>query len=68
MITVPGFDNASWRKSSRSTDSSACVEVTSSGHMVGVRDSHNPDEGLIGFSPAQWKDLIRRVKHGKFDL
>jgi hypothetical protein len=61
-----------WRKSSRSGSggggTGGCVEVAITTRLVGVRDSKNPNKGLLTFSPARWKDLIRGVKNGNFDL
>jgi Domain of unknown function (DUF397) len=63
---------AIWRKSSRSGSGSGgggdCIEVAITARLVGIRDSKNPSKGLLAFSPAQWKGLIRGVKNGKFDL
>lgn len=69
-MTKLNLTNATWRKSSRSGNggSGTCVEITSVSTHIAVRDSQNPHGGFLAFSPAQWKDLVRGVKHEEFDL
>ena len=61
MITAISFDNALWRKSSRSGAVSNCVEVAITTEVVGVRDSKNPDKKILIFLSSQWRCLIRTV-------
>jgi Domain of unknown function (DUF397) len=68
MITETGFNNALWRKSSRSSASSNCVEVAMITGLVGVRDSKNPDKTTLTSSSCQWKNFIQAIKNEKFDL
>jgi hypothetical protein len=53
----------SWRKSSYSNSGANCVEVaeTRSG-MVAVRDSRNPDDGALTFSPDEWQAFVAKVR------
>lgn len=63
------FDNATWRKSSRSASSGgACVEVAFANVAVGVRDSKSPDAGHHEIPPAQWRSFLADIKNGRFDL
>lgn len=49
------LSSASWFKSSRSTGTKDCVEVAHlDAGMVGVRDSKNPSDPALVFSPAGW--------------
>jgi hypothetical protein len=57
-----------WRKSRRSHQDGACVEVATLGHSIAVRDSHNPQGPKLALSRAQWRDLTRRVMAGALDL
>lgn len=57
-----------WRKSSRSNSTGACVEVGSAAMHIAVRDSKNPQNGSLTFSPDQWRNFVQKVKHGEFDL
>ena len=60
---------ARWRKSSHSPDGSAnCLEWTSMGDRVGVRDSNAPTGGLLVFGTLSWTDFIAGVKLGEFDV
>jgi Domain of unknown function (DUF397) len=64
MITVPSFDNVLWRKGSRSSAATDCVEVASSEHLVGVRDSKNPNGHVMVVAPAGWSDFLVTIKSG----
>ena len=37
------FTDANWRKSVRSQNNGACVEVARVGDVIGIRDSKNPN-------------------------
>jgi hypothetical protein len=53
----------SWRKSSYSNSGANCVEIaeTRSG-KVAVRDSRNPDDGALTFSPDEWQTFVAKVR------
>jgi hypothetical protein len=52
-----------WRKSSYSNSQANCVEVARirSG-KVAVRDSRNPDDGALTFSPDEWQAFAAKVR------
>ncbi|GAA2441647.1 DUF397 domain-containing protein [Actinomadura vinacea] len=55
--------NAPWRKSSHSDQHGGeCVEVADLAHVVGVRDSKDPDGPMLAVTAADWRSFIRRVK------
>jgi Domain of unknown function (DUF397) len=58
------FDYARWRKGRRSSGNGACVEVTSFGVAVAVRDSKNPDGPKLAVSPAAWRTFTDVIKLG----
>jgi hypothetical protein len=47
-----------WRKSSRSTSASNCVEVTRIEPVVAVRDSKNVSGPALAFPPVAWAALL----------
>lgn len=59
---------ANWRKSSHSGDGNNCVELARVPTGVGVRDSKNPDDGVLVFPPGVWRALAGKVKAGEYDL
>lgn len=69
MMTVL-FDGLPWRKSSRSNGNGGnnCVEVAIHDSAVGVRDSKNPEGGVLVFPPAVWGSFMASAKDGEFDL
>jgi hypothetical protein len=65
---------AAWRKSSFSGgNGGACVEVAivsggteASGGAVALRDSKNPTGPALLFTPDEWREFTRAVRHGEF--
>lgn len=49
-----------WRKSSRSSDTTACVEVGQAPSVVSVRDSKHPSPVLTFASPT-WATFLGKV-------
>jgi hypothetical protein len=52
------FSHDSWRKSSRSTEATACVEVATARGLIGVRDSKNPNGPVMVVAQAEWTSFI----------
>jgi hypothetical protein len=44
------------------------VEVASSGDGAQVRDSKRPDLEPFSFTADEWREFVRGVKAGEFDL
>lgn len=60
------LSSAVWFKSSRSSARKECVEVAFlDGGLTGVRDSKNPDGGVLVFTPSQWDGLIRHLSSNR---
>ncbi|MCW2902700.1 MAG: hypothetical protein JWO67_4965 [Streptosporangiaceae bacterium] len=67
MVSQEELDNASWRKSSRSDNSGACVSVAALGPYCAVRDSRDASGPVIIFSKAALRTFFRRIEQGNFD-
>ncbi|WP_028849803.1 DUF397 domain-containing protein [Thermocrispum municipale] len=62
-------EQLTWRKSSFSgTQGGNCVEVAygSDRDTVFVRDSKNPDGGMLRFTKAEWDAFKQGVKNDEF--
>lgn len=64
------LSTAVWRKSSRSSGNGGqCVEVaTNLSGVVAVRDSKDPEDPKLIFTPAEWRAFISGLKAGDFAL
>ncbi|GAA2618722.1 DUF397 domain-containing protein [Paractinoplanes durhamensis] len=59
--------SVNWRKSSRCA-SNACVEVAKVDGGVMVRDSKNPDQAPMRFTPEEWSAFVAGVNLGEFSF
>jgi Domain of unknown function (DUF397) len=55
-----------WIKSSYSAAQGDCVEVAAlPDNGIAMRDSKDPDGGVLRFTSAQWQALLNAVKSGE---
>jgi hypothetical protein len=63
------LSRAEWRKSTRSNNGGACVEVARNlPGVVAVRDSKHRDGPALIFAPREWQSFISGVKVDRFSL
>ena len=53
---------AEWRKSSYSGAGNDCIEIDLSETGARVRDSKNPDAGILRFGSAGWTPFIQATR------
>jgi hypothetical protein len=61
MPQTPVPTNTVWRKSTRSGDQGACVEVAVVADTIAVRDSKDPAGPVLVFSPRAWTSFAAAV-------
>lgn len=49
-------------------ESSACLEVSADDSVIRLRDTADPEERILTFTPEQWNDFLRGAKVGDFNL
>jgi hypothetical protein len=66
MNEAVDLSRAAWKKSSFSNgQGGACVEIaTNLPAVVAVRDSKNPDGGVLRFGPDEWKTFLEGIRTG----
>ena len=57
-----------WRKSSFSQSNGECVQVALTPEVAGVRDSKQPEDGVVLTSFRVWDAFRRAVKRAELDL
>ena len=57
-----------WRKSARSNNEGACVEVRLVDGVVQVRDSKDRSGPLLRFTPVEWVAFLDGVQKDEFAL
>lgn len=62
------FPDADWRKSTRSQGDGACVQVALKPSCAGIRDSKQPDGGVVLTGFSAWDAFRRAVKRAELDL
>jgi Domain of unknown function (DUF397) len=56
------LSRAGWRKSRHSGGNGNCVEAASTGLVVAVRDSTDPEGPRLAFAPSAWRTFAAAVK------
>lgn len=67
-MSSPHLPRAVFRKSSHSEGANGCVEtcVRDSRHLV--RDSKNPEGGVLALESSVWAAIVAQIKRGAYDF
>lgn len=63
-MTGDDLSRAQWKKSSYSGNTGNCIEVSITESVVSVRDSKDPDGGMLRVSPSDWRTFIDKLASG----
>jgi hypothetical protein len=62
-------DNGGWIMSSRSAgNGGSCVEARRHNGLIEVRNSKNPEAGVVRFTVEEWDSFLYGAKRGEFDV
>ncbi|HEY3505037.1 MAG TPA: DUF397 domain-containing protein [Actinocatenispora sp.] len=62
-MSIPDIEHVSWFKSSRSGGQGGnCVEVATSGTAWYLRDSKDPDGGVLAVDPSAWSAFLATLR------
>ena len=66
-MDAAALSRATWRKSSYSNGGGECVEVADlEDGTRALRDSKNPDDGMLTFDRQAWASFVAGIKSGRF--
>ncbi|MDJ0904109.1 MAG: DUF397 domain-containing protein [Xenococcus sp. MO_188.B8] len=66
-MNTSNFSSVKFHKSSFCNYPAGCVEVGIKDGFFAIRDSKNPNNGLLVFNKEEWVAFIKGVKRGEFD-
>ncbi|WP_412520411.1 DUF397 domain-containing protein [Actinomadura madurae] len=68
QMSSPRLPRTVFRKSSHSEGANGCVEtcVRDAHHLV--RDSKDPEGGVLTLDPSAWAAMVAQIKRGACDL
>jgi hypothetical protein len=61
------FVGATWRKSTKTQNSGACIEVARVSDTVGVRDSKDPEGPVLKFTVREFEAFLDGAGKGEFN-
>lgn len=67
MVSID-LAGAVWRKSTCSQGNGACVQVALTSSVAGIRDSKQPDGGIVLTTFPAWDAFRRAVQRAELDL
>lgn len=65
-MTSANLAELRWRKSSRSSTWSNCVEVAFADQAVMTRDSKRREGGVLAFSRGDWTSFLEAIRTDRF--